>query len=525
MNTDSDILSFADEEGEVPARADAKTWKLLIVDDEPSVHEVTRLTLSSFEFEGGRLEFLSAYSAAEARRQLQEHPDIALVLLDVVMESDHAGLQLAHHIRRELGNSQVRIVLRTGQPGQAPEEQVVRDYDINDYREKTELTRRKFYTTVYSALRSYRDIIALDRNRRGLEKVIESSSSIFKMRSLDQFASGLMHQVCSVLKLDDPQPSKEVSAFMVAQSDEDPDRPVVVTGIGRYRDLSMSPLAALDQGALARVDAALASESSSYFDDACLFVFRNQCGQHGLIYVAESFTPDDAQKQLLEIFCSNICIAYSNVSLNEELEHTQTETVNMLGTVAEFRSSETANHVIRVGKYAGLLARKLGLPLVEAERIELAAPLHDIGKIGIPDRILMKPGRLSDDEFETMKRHAAIGYHMLKSSKRPLLQAAAQIAHQHQEKWDGSGYPQQLAGEDIHLYGRIVALADVFDALRSKRCYKDAWSMEQVIDYLKSQRGQHFDPRLVDLLLDDVEAFLAIAAPYLDDDKKPRGLL
>ena len=523
MNTD-DTLSFADEDEAVTTSPSHQAWKLLIVDDEPSVHDVTRLTLANFEFEGGGLEFLSAYSAAEARTQMQQHADIALILLDVVMESDDAGLQLAHYIRRDLGNNQVRIVLRTGQPGQAPEEQVVRDYDINDYREKTELTRRKFYTTVYSALRSYRDIIALDRNRRGLEKVIASSSSIFKMRSLDQFARGLMNQVFSMLKLDDHHPNGEASGFMVAQTEEEPGEPIILTGSGAYQALTMAPLSALAPDIAERVNAALHSQSSQFFGDACVFVFQNQCGRQGLIYVAQTCSPDDAQKQLLEVFCSNICIAYSNVSLNEELEHTQTETVNMLGTVAEFRSSETANHVIRVAKYAGLLARKLGLPDAEVDTIELAAPLHDIGKIGIPDRILMKPGRLSSEEFETMKHHATIGYHMLKSSKRPLLQAAAQIAHQHQEKWDGSGYPQQLAGEDIHLYGRIVALADVFDALQSKRCYKEAWAISQVLEYLRDQRGRHFDPQLVDLLLDDVEGFLSIAAPHQDEDK-PRGLL
>jgi len=526
MSTDSDLLTFADEDEQAPvANAADKAWKVLIADDEQSVHDVTHLTLNKFEFEGHGLQFLSAYSGAEAKALIEQHPDTALVLLDVVMESDDAGLEVARYIRKDLGNRQVRIVLRTGQPGQAPEEQVVRDYDINDYREKTELTRRKFFTTVYSALRSYRDIVTIDRNRRGLEKVIESSSSIFKMRSLDQFTRGLMSQVLSVLKLDDYQADRGASAFMVAEDPESPDKATILTGAGRFQAINMAPISALaDPIAEQRIKETLKAGTSHYYPDACAFMFENQCGRRGLIYVAEPCSLDDAQRQLLDIFCSNICIAYANVSLNEELETTQTETVNMLGTVAEFRSSETANHVVRVAKFAGMLARKLGLSDDEAEHIELAAPLHDIGKIGIPDRILMKPGRLTEDEYRIMQRHAEIGYHMLRESKRPLLQSAADIAYQHQEKWDGSGYPRQLAGEDIHLYGRIVALADVFDALQSKRCYKDAWDLDQVLGYLRDQRGRHFDPQLVDLLLGDIDAFQDIAASY-QDNAAPRGIL
>jgi len=518
MTSDNDELSFASEEPPAPSAATGKAWKILIVDDETSVHEVTHLTLDQFEFEGHPLAFISAYSGAEAKLAMASHPDIALVLLDVVMETDDAGLEVARYIRKELGNQQVRIVLRTGQPGQAPEEQVVREYDINDYREKTELTRRKFFTTVYSALRGYRDIVTIEHNRIGLEKVIASSSSIFKMRSLDQFISGLMTQVLSVLRLDDNINIEGTSAFMVAQEPDTPDNPTILTGSGEYRDVRMLPLSKLaDSTARQRILDTLSKQTSQYYDDACAFMFKNQCGRQGLIYVSEVCTLDTSQKRLLDMFCSNICIAYSNVSLNEELEHTQQEAISMLGTVAEFRSSETANHVVRVAKYSGLLARKLGLPEDETERIELAAPLHDIGKIGIPDGILMKPGRLTDEEYRIMQRHAEIGYRMLAESKRPLLQAAARIAHQHQEKWDGSGYPQQLAGEDIHLYGRIVALADVFDALLSRRCYKESWDIEEVIGYIREQRGSHFDPTLADLLLNNIGEFRTIAEAYRDD--------
>jgi response regulator RpfG family c-di-GMP phosphodiesterase len=142
--------------------------------------------------------------------------------------------------------------------------------------------------------------------------------------------------------------------------------------------------------------------------------------------------------------------------------------------------------------------------------------MHDIGKIGIPDAILLKPGKLDADEYEVMKTHSSIGYDILKYSSRPLLKAAAIIAREHHEKWDGSGYPNALNGSDIHIYGRITALADVFDALSCERVYKKAWPMEQIIDLVSQERGRHFDPDLVDMFMANLERFREIAAKYQD---------
>ncbi|MCB1552315.1 MAG: DUF3369 domain-containing protein, partial [Xanthomonadales bacterium] len=163
-------------------------WKVLIVDDEPEIHSVTKLVLGDFQFESRPLSFLSAYSGSDGKRRLQEHPDIALMLLDVVMETDHAGLDVARWTRDELKNTFIRIVLRTGQPGQAPEQRVTTEYDINDYKEKTELTTQKLTATVRVALRGYRDIMLIERARQGLERVIESSAFIFSRQRTTEFA-------------------------------------------------------------------------------------------------------------------------------------------------------------------------------------------------------------------------------------------------------------------------------------------------------------------------------------------------
>ncbi len=202
------------------------------------------------------------------------------------------------------------------------------------------------------------------------------------------------------------------------------------------------------------------------------------------------------------------------VHLAKEIEETQREMLYILGEMGETRSQETGFHVKRVAKYSLLLAQLYGLSEEDAMLLYIASPMHDIGKIAIADRILLKPGKLTDEEFEEMKRHATYGYEIFKSSSRPTLQAAATIAHEHHEKYDGSGYPRGLKAEEIHPFGRIVALADVFDALSTKRVYKDAWPMEKVLEFLKEQRSKHFDPSLVDLLLENLEQFLAIKEKY-----------
>lgn len=202
------------------------------------------------------------------------------------------------------------------------------------------------------------------------------------------------------------------------------------------------------------------------------------------------------------------------IALNNEIENTLRETIYIMGVIEGQRSQETSNHTKRVALYSQLMAKKVGLPPRGVELITAASPLHDIGKIGIPDKILLKPGRLSDEEQKIMKTHPHIGHSMLNHSNRDILQAAAITALQHHEKWDGSGYPQGLKGKNIHIYGRIVALADVFDALFFCRVYKEPWPLPKVIEYIKNQSGQHLDPNLVQIFLNSTTEFVAITERY-----------
>ena len=198
------------------------------------------------------------------------------------------------------------------------------------------------------------------------------------------------------------------------------------------------------------------------------------------------------------------------MALKIEIEETQREVVFTMGSIGESRSKETGNHVKRVAEYTYLLAKYIGLPERECEMLKQASPMHDIGKVAIPDAVLNKPGRFNDEERAIMDTHAQLGYDMLKYSNRSLLKMAATVAYEHHEKYDGTGYPNQTAGENIHIYGRITALADVFDALGSARVYKPAWEDERIFKMFKEERGKHFDPQLIDIFFDNLDEFLAI---------------
>ncbi|MBP9490920.1 MAG: HD domain-containing protein [Aliarcobacter sp.] len=204
-------------------------------------------------------------------------------------------------------------------------------------------------------------------------------------------------------------------------------------------------------------------------------------------------------------------------NLNQEIENTQKEVVFTMGAIGESRSKETGNHVKRVAEYSKLLAIYYGLDEKEAEMLKQASPMHDIGKVAIPDAILNKPGRFDDKEREIMNTHANLGYEMLKHSNRPLLKMAAIVANEHHEKWNGSGYPKGLSGENIHIYGRITALADVFDALGSDRVYKKAWNDEKIFNFFKEEKAKHFDPKLIDIFFEHLDEFLKIRENFKDE--------
>ena len=208
---------------------------------------------------------------------------------------------------------------------------------------------------------------------------------------------------------------------------------------------------------------------------------------------------DDLNKTVMDLRASN-----------RELQAAYLDTIHRLVLAAEYKDEDTGDHIVRMSRFSGVIAEKLGLPAGEVEDILYAAPMHDIGKIGIPDSILLKPGKLTDDEFQLMKTHTHIGAKILANAKAPILRLGQQIAISHHEKWNGRGYPQGHAGEKIPLVGRIVGLADVFDALTSKRPYKVPYPVEVAVNIIQNERGVHFDPDVADAFLENIDEFVKI---------------
>lgn len=503
---------FADEpEGPEPPRQRAGgkgAWKVLVVDDEEEVHAVTKLVLADFSYEGRELLFLHAYSGREARDLIAEHPDTAIIFLDVVMEKTDAGLDVVRHIREELKNSFVRIILRTGQPGQAPAEKVIIEYDINDYKEKTELTAQKLFTTMVASLRSYRDILTIEANRKGLEKIIDAATSICRLRSVKNLASGVLTQLVAILHLSENAIYCQTSGIAVSNV-RGSFKVLAATGVYEpYIDAEAR--GDLPDKVLDDVQRATALKQSICEDNRYTGYFRSERGEEAVIYLEGWRDLSELDRRMIEVFCSNVQVAYENVLLNQEIEGTQKEIIYTLGQLAEMRSLETGNHVHRVAEYSRLLAEKHGLSQREVEVIRLASSMHDVGKVAIPDAILNKTGPLSPAEFEVMKTHTIRAQEMLGLSDREVIKTAIVIALQHHEKYDGSGYPKGLRGEEIHISARITALADVFDALGNARSYREAWEMAAILDLIRAGRGTHFDPVLVDLFFENIDAILAI---------------
>lgn len=502
-----DAIIFADE---APLRANNshhfshKTpWKILIVDDDEEVHTITTLVLRQFRYDDRPLEFLHAYNGAEAKKLIAENLDAAIILLDVVMEKEDAGLEVVEFVRKDLRNSFVRIILRTGQPGQAPEEKIIVEYDINDYKEKTELSSQKLFTVVLSSLRTYRHMLTIDANREGLKNIIQASASLFEQRSVKRLASGVLTQLVAILGM---SPDAIVCQISDGSQGGGLGDIKVLAGSGCYENLMEGAMdEELPVHLVDDMKGAWDQKSCCPLDDRFVGFFPSDSGVSVLLYCEGWNKLDDLSKSLVEVYCTNVHVAFENVLLNQEIEDTQKEIIYTLGEIAEARSEETGSHVKRVSSISRILAKEFGLSPAEVEMLRLAAPMHDIGKVAIPDGVLNHPGKLSKEDFAIMQQHTKIGAVMLSSSPRAIMKAASIIALQHHEKYDGTGYPKGFKGEDIHIFARIVALADVYDALNNDRVYRKAFEHDEVLAYIGEQRGRHFDPALVEVFFDNLE--------------------
>ncbi|MFZ6691672.1 DUF3369 domain-containing protein [Undibacterium sp. SXout20W] len=481
-------------------------WRILIVDDEPDIHAVTRLALNKLTYKGRELEILSAYSGIEAYDLLVKEDNIGMILLDVVMETEDAGLLLAKRIREELHNDLVRIILRTGQPGQAPEQSVIVDYDINDYKLKTELTAQKMFTTVISSLRAYEGLKTIETNRRGLDKILEAASNLYQLDSLKELASGVLTQISAILNFG----TDGVLCVMGSSPDNDIRLPLVIATTGKSTELLSQKTLRAEHPWTANILQAFEEKKSLFSDELDVLLIQAAHGHQFAVAFKPLWPLNKLEISLLNIFCDRIAAAFDNLHMFELLKATQEATVVVLADLAESRDATTGGHVRRVCRLTDAIAMELKAanklpPEVDANFLAfvgIASILHDVGKVGIPDNVLLKPGKHTPEERTIMEGHAQIGETVLARAARMVegessLSIGAQIAGSHHEHYDGSGYPRRLKGAEIPFAARIVAVVDVFDALLHARPYKQAWPLDDVIAYLEERSGKQFDPDVV----------------------------
>jgi signal transduction histidine kinase/CheY-like chemotaxis protein len=313
MASDDDLLTIVEDE---KAEADAAPrWKVAIIDDDQAVHDGTRFALYDYKLNGQRIEILSAHSAAEGRELLRAHSDIAVVLLDVVMETEDAGLDLVDYIRTELKNDTVRIILRTGQPGQAPERRVIVDYDINDYKAKTELTADKLFTTLTAALRAYQQLQRMVETRRGLEIIVEAASTLFDFRSMQRLAEGVLTQIASLLNAD-------CAGILVLREASDPEHNfAILAGSGCYRTLAeVRADQPLDEQIGALVRQAFERRCHDFDDWRTVLYVKTGSGREIVVLLESAKRLSETDRTLVEVFCSRLSSAFDNVILYEQLQ-------------------------------------------------------------------------------------------------------------------------------------------------------------------------------------------------------------
>ncbi|WP_440875346.1 HD domain-containing phosphohydrolase [Thalassotalea sp. PLHSN55] len=510
------IFKDENEQDEQPPKASSKKkWRILVVDDDDSVHQVTKLVLSNTEIENRQLEITSVYSSEEAQKVLSNDSSYCMAFVDVVMETDHAGLELVEWIRKDLKNQAIRLVLRTGQAGTAPESKVIREFDINDYKEKTDFTSGKMITTVYASIRAYRDIMTIQRSLDAFKQLIKATHDLLKIEQFKPFASAALNHLLTLMDV-------ESSALYIARSQVDFElerSDMIIACTGKYFSESSSLESSdISQSVKDIITQVFHSQSHFLGDDCFVGYYETGANVASVLYIEFEDDAEHFRANLAELYASNVALILEKITKQQEVERTQKELLYVVSESIEARSKETGAHVRRVADICELLALKLNLSTSFIDAIKLAAPLHDLGKIGIPESILHKPGKLNDEEWETMKKHAEIGGELLAKSNSSISKLGSRLARYHHENWDGSGYPEGLSGLDIPIEARIMAISDVFDALGSNRCYKSKWDNDAIKQFLIEEKGKKFDPTMIELFIESFDEFAAIRANYPDED-------
>lgn len=471
-----------------------KPWKILVVDDDTLTQTYSKAILQSITFAGRGVEILNALTGQQAREILKQHPDVAVALVDVVMETPRAGLELVETIRKELANSHMRVIIRTGHHDDSPEREIIDHYDIDDYKHKDELSPKNLYITIRSALKAYRDIITIERNRRSLENILSATTGLNLAHTGEVlgFCSDMLMQVATLCNEEHDRPREDTRGFIYTF---DGAGGTILARLGRYAGDNGDP----DEECIRTCTQWIVqntAQESMHAGTVLLRLGSNLREPVGFIHLEHTDPLSNHDQHLIHILVNRTTLALENLRLHEHLKHANRESLYMLALAAEFKDRDTGEHIHRIARQTRMLAMELGIPANEAQEMGQASMLHDIGKLGVPDTILQKEGPLTEEEFEIIRRHPQTGARILEN--HPWFQQAKEIALGHHERWDGKGYPCGIRGPETPLAARIVAVVDVFDALFHKRPYKEAWAIEDCRKALVDGAGSQFDPEVVD---------------------------
>lgn len=334
----------------------------MVVDDDKAIHDITEMTLQNFSYLGKDIEFLHAFSGQEAKKLIANHPDIAVILLDVVMEHQQAGLEVVKYIRDELRNPLIRIILQTAQLEQAPERQIILDYDVNDYKEKREISTKKLFTSLVTALRTYQDMMTINRNRLGLQKLIEAAPAIFASHSIDKFISGILEQLLSILNLNSNAFYCHRDGSTHQPDNHDMSHYVIVAGTGLYeRVVGQYVTDVVEEAILSKLRLFSQNDLALCFDEECIINLKRSLHYDSLIYINGTNHLDEIDQQLIETFCANVAIAYDNLFLNQNIVMMEKKLVELLNSAVESNAIENNEHLSMITEYLSMLSGKYGI--------------------------------------------------------------------------------------------------------------------------------------------------------------------
>jgi len=483
-------------------------WIVLIADDDPDVHASTRMALRGVRFRGRALEFIDAYSGPQTLALLQEHPDTAIVLLDIIMEAEDAGLRAVQRIR-DNGFGAVRIIVRTGFPGQAPERDVIIDYDIHDYKEKTGLSVQSLVTSLISGLRAYSDLLALEGHRRGLMSVLEAVSW-FDFNAVQRYVSGMQAEFISLAQL------RANYVVLVSRPSVWPGAvPVVIAFLAQER-LQAAPLHFDD---LPLAEAALVRSSLDQMqgvaDDKGSTLFVRHQGADLVMYAAGADAFGGADEVLLEVFMRKACQAIGNQKTFSEMQADRDAVMRGMALYAQRWNDNAAVELDRVARWSSALARRLHTTLAFPDEIDerfirdigIAAMLHDVGNDLMEPALLRKTSIYDAHERRAMQAHVERGLRLWDANFGAAggvgaLQMVRQIIGAHHEWFDGSGYPEKCKGDAIALSARLVAVADAYVAMTSPRPHRPEMNATAARQVIADDQGRHFDPRIAQVFLE-----------------------